>query len=134
MWLHGEEGLRPDDAFLDLLAEHGQVLAPSHPGFGHSPDIDGVDTIDDLSYLYLDLLAGRDLRDVVVIGASLGGWIAAEMAVKCTDRLAGLVLMAPMGIKVGDRETPFIRTTSRGCSIVMPRGQSSTPRPCQTIS
>ena len=105
MWLHGEEGLRPDDAFLDLLAEHGQVLAPSHPGFGHSPDIDGVDTIDDLSYLYLDLLAGRDLRDVVVIGASLGGWIAAEMAVKCTDRLAGLVLVAPMGIKVGDRET-----------------------------
>ena len=40
-----------------------------------------------------------------MIGASLGGWVAAEMAVKCADRLAGLVLVAPMGIKVGDRET-----------------------------
>ena len=105
LWLHGEEGLDPRAAFLDRLGAHGQVLAPSHPGFGHSPDAEGIDTVDDLSYLYLDLLAARDLRDVVVIGASLGGWIAAEMAVKCAGRLGGLVLVAPMGIKVGDRET-----------------------------
>ena len=105
LWLHGEEGLDPEAPFLDLLAAHGRVLAPSHPGFGHSPDADGIDTIDDLAYLYLDLLAWRDAREVVVIGASLGGWIAAEMAVKCSDRLAGLVLVAPLGIKVGDRET-----------------------------
>ena len=105
LWLHGEEGLDPHASFLDRLAAHGRVLAPSHPGFGHSPDADAVDTVDDLSYLYLDLLAARDLRDAVVIGASLGGWIAAEMAVKCAGRLAGLVLVAPMGIKVGDRET-----------------------------
>ena len=105
LWLHGEEGLDPRAAFLDRLGAHGQVLAPSHPGFGHSPDAEGIDTVDDLSYLYLDLLAARDLRDVVVIGASLGGWIAAEKAVKCAGRLGGLVLVAPMGIKVGDRET-----------------------------
>src|SRR6266511_3242492 len=105
LWLHGEEGLDPGAPFLDLLAAHGSVLAPSHPGFGHSPDVGSIDTVDDLSYLYLDLLAARNLRDVVVIGASLGGWIAAEMAVKCCDRLAGLVLVAPLGIKVGDRET-----------------------------
>jgi pimeloyl-ACP methyl ester carboxylesterase len=105
LWLHGEEGLDPDAPFLDRLAAHGRVLAPSHPGYGHSPDADDIDTIDDLAYLYLDLLAGRDAREAVVIGASLGGWIAAEMAVKCGDRLAGLVLVAPLGIKVGDRET-----------------------------
>jgi len=105
LWLHGEEGLSPNAAYLDLLAAHAQVLAPSHPGFGHSPDADGVETVDDLSYLYLDLLAVRDLREVVVIGASLGGWIAAEMAVKCAARLVGLILIAPLGIKVGDRET-----------------------------
>jgi len=52
LWLHGEEGLDPSAAFLDRLAVHGQVLAPSHPGFGHSPDADGVETVDDLSYLY----------------------------------------------------------------------------------
>jgi pimeloyl-ACP methyl ester carboxylesterase len=81
------------------------VLAPCHPGFGHSPDAPTIDTIDDLAYLYLDLLAERDHRDVVVIGCSLGGWIAAEMAVRSTDRLARLVLVAPLGIKVGGRET-----------------------------
>jgi pimeloyl-ACP methyl ester carboxylesterase len=42
---------------------------------------------------------------VTVVGSSLGGWIAAEMAVKCHDRFSGLVLVAPLGIKVGDRET-----------------------------
>src|SRR2546425_7654735 len=80
LWLHGEEGLDPRARVLDLLAGHGRVLAPSHPRFGHSPDSNTIDTIDDLAYLYLDLLAERNARDVVVIGASLGGWIAAEMA------------------------------------------------------
>src|SRR5881398_2817590 len=97
LWLHGEEGPAPRAPFLDLLAAHGRVLAPSHPGFGHSPDADRIDTVDDLAYLYLDLLAEQDARDAVVIGASLGGWIAAEMAVKCADRLGGLVLVAPLG-------------------------------------
>jgi pimeloyl-ACP methyl ester carboxylesterase len=105
LWLHGEEGLDPDSPFLDRLAQHGRVIAPSHPGFGHSPEADSIDTVDDLSYLYLDLLAERDARDALVVGASLGGWIAAELAVKCTARLARLVLVAPLGIKVGDRET-----------------------------
>ena len=105
LWLHGEEGLDPEAPFLDLLAQRGQVIAPSHPGFGHSPEADGVDSVDDLSYLYLDLLAELDARDAVVMGASLGGWIAAEVAVKCTARLGRLVLVGPLGIKVGDRET-----------------------------
>ena len=105
LWLHGEEGLDPRAAFLDRLAARARVLAPSHPGFGHSPEADFVDTVDDLAYLYLDLLAERDVHEVVVVGASLGGWIAAEMAVKSTARLAGLVLVGALGIKVGDRET-----------------------------
>src|SRR5438128_10382804 len=105
LWLHGEEGLDPNAPFLDLLGAHGSVLAPSHPGFGRSPDVGSIDTVDDLSYLYLDLLVERNLRDVVVIGSSLGGWIAAEMAVKSSDRLAGLVLLAPLGIKVVDPQT-----------------------------
>ena len=105
LWLHGEEGLDPEAPFLNLLAGCGRVIAPSHPGFGHSPDADGIDTVDDLAYLYLDLLAERDARDAVVMGASLGGWIAAALAVKCTGRIGRLVLVAPLGIKVGDRET-----------------------------
>jgi pimeloyl-ACP methyl ester carboxylesterase len=105
LWLHGEEGLDPEVPVLRALGEHGRVIAPSHPGYGHSPEADSIDTVDDLAYLYLDLLAQLDVRDAVVVGCSLGGWIAAEMAVKCTGRLAQLVLVAPLGIKVGDRET-----------------------------
>jgi pimeloyl-ACP methyl ester carboxylesterase len=105
LWLHGEEGLDRAGPVLDRLAAHGRVLAPSHPGFGHSPEAPGVDAVDDLAYLYLDLLAQQGFRDAVVIGCSLGGWIAAQMAVKCTERVARLVLVSPLGIKVGDRET-----------------------------
>ena len=103
--LHGEEGLDPKSSFLDLLAAHGRVMAPSHPGFGHSPDAETIDTVDDLAYLYLDLLAEQGFHEVTLIGFSLGGWVAAEMAVKSTDRLAKLILVDPVGIKVGDRET-----------------------------
>jgi pimeloyl-ACP methyl ester carboxylesterase len=105
LWLHGEEGLDPDAPVLGALAAHGRVLAPSHPGYGHSPEAAAVDTVDDLAYLYLDLLAQQEAPDAVVIGASLGGWVAAEMAVKSTVGLGRLVLVAPLGIKVGDRET-----------------------------
>jgi pimeloyl-ACP methyl ester carboxylesterase len=103
--LHGEDGLDPHAPFLAQLTNLGRVLAPSHPGYGHSPDVDYIDTVDDLSYFYLDLLAEQNLRETVVIGFSLGGWIAAEMAVKSTARIAKLILVAPLGIKVGDRET-----------------------------
>jgi len=102
LWLHGEEGLDPEAPVLDRLATHGHLLAPSHPGFGHSPEARSIDAVDDLAYLYLDLLAQQGARDVVVIGCSLGGWIAAGMAVKCTECVARLILIAPLGIKVGE--------------------------------
>jgi len=103
--LHGEDGIDPQAPFLNLLANSGHVIVPSHPGFGHSPEVDWIDTVDDLSYLYLDFLAEQNLQDVIVVGLSLGGWIAAEMAVKSTERIAKLILVAPVGIKVSDRET-----------------------------
>ena len=90
---------------LDLLAAHGGVRAAPRTVVWPFPDSDTIDTIDDLAYLYLDFLTEQNARDAVVIGSSLGGWIAAEMAVRCADRLGALVLIAPLGIKVGDRET-----------------------------
>jgi pimeloyl-ACP methyl ester carboxylesterase len=105
LWLHGEDGLDAEAPVLKTLASSARVVAPSHPGYGHSAEADGIDTVDDLAYLYLDLLAQLDARDAVVVGCSLGGWIASEMAVKCTGRISRLVLLAPLGIKVGDRET-----------------------------
>ena len=90
---------------MDLLAQDARVIAPTHPGFGMTPAPAKLTTIDDLAYLYLDLMEAMGLRDCVVVGLSLGGWIAAEMAVKTTDRMSHLVLVNPVGIKTGNRET-----------------------------
>jgi len=103
--LHGAGGIDPRAEFLDLLARHFEVVAPSHPGFGNSPLPDLFDSVDDLAYVYLDLLEQFDLRDVTLAGFSLGGWIAAEVAVRCDQRLSRLILVGPVGIKAGDRET-----------------------------
>ncbi len=70
LWLHGEEGPDPEAPVLDRLAAHGRLLAPSHPGFGHSPDAPSIDAVDDLAYLYLDLLAQLGVRDAAVVGCS----------------------------------------------------------------
>jgi pimeloyl-ACP methyl ester carboxylesterase len=103
--LHGFERLTAEPPLYGMLADRARLVAPSHPGYGASPLPDWIDGIDDLSYLYLDLLRQLGLDDVVLVGLSMGAWIAAEMAVKCADRLARLVLVSPLGIKVGDRET-----------------------------
>jgi len=105
LFLHPHIGLDPSAPVLAMLAEGGRLIAPSHPGFGHSERPAGITTVDDLAYFYLDLMDALDLRDTLVIGVSLGAWIAAAIAVKSTARMARLVLGNPVGIKVGDRET-----------------------------
>jgi pimeloyl-ACP methyl ester carboxylesterase len=105
LFLHPEIGIDPKAAVLAELARGGRVVAPSHPGFGRSDRARSMTTVDDLAYFYLDLLDTLDLSHVVLIGASLGGWIAAEIAIKTTERISHLVLANPIGIKVGDRQT-----------------------------
>lgn len=102
---HPSGRLDPKAPVLELLSEGTRVLAPTHPGFGSTPAPRELTTIDDLAYLYLDLLDTLDLRDLVVVGVSIGGWIAAEMAVKSTERMSALVLANAVGIKPSDRET-----------------------------
>jgi pimeloyl-ACP methyl ester carboxylesterase len=101
LFLHPGEGLQPQRPWLDELAKSHRVIAPHHPGFGGSALPDWIGTVDDLAYLYLDLAAQLQLRDAVLAGACFGGWVAAEMAVRNTDRFAGLLLAAPLGIKLG---------------------------------
>ena len=81
------------------LAEH-DVIVPEHPGFGASDTPDWLDTIHDLAYFYLDFLDQLDLDGVHLVGISLGGWIAAELAVRDTRRLASLTLVDAAGIHV----------------------------------
>jgi pimeloyl-ACP methyl ester carboxylesterase len=104
LFLHPGIGIEPDAPVLDRLAARYRVLAPTHPGFGRSELPKGFDRVDDLAYFYLDLLEALDLSDAVVVGASFGGWIAAEIAIKSTARISHLVLANSIGIKIGGRE------------------------------
>lgn len=104
LFLHAGEGLAPERPWLDLLARRYRVLAPSHPGWGNSPLIDGIESVDDLAYLYLDLADALGLDDAVLVGACFGGWIAAEIMVRSTARFSHLVLVDPLGVKFAGRE------------------------------
>ena len=105
LFLHAGEGLAPERPWLDLLARRYRVVAPLHPGYGNSPLIDaGAGGVDDLAYLYLGLAAELGLEDGVLVGADLGGWIAAEMMVRSSARFSRLVLTAPLGIKLRGRD------------------------------
>jgi pimeloyl-ACP methyl ester carboxylesterase len=105
LFLHPGEGLFGAAPFLQQLSMHGHILVPSHPGFGRSKLPPTVSTVDDLSYLYLDLLDRFGFTQVPLIGASFGGWIAADIAIKNTKRISHLVLIDSLGIKVGGRDT-----------------------------
>jgi pimeloyl-ACP methyl ester carboxylesterase len=105
LFLHPGIGLDRNAPVINMLAERARVIAPSHPGFGNSEQPRSFTTIDDLAYFYLDLLDELDLKDTVVVGVSLGAWIAAEIAIKSTGRLSHLVLANAVGIKVGARDT-----------------------------
>jgi len=106
--LHGFQTIDPDAPFLDLLGRYGEVIAPSGPGFGHSPRPKDFDTVYDLVHLYLDLLNALPGDKVTLVGFSFGGWLAAEIAAACSHRLGKLVLVDPLGVKISDRETPDI--------------------------
>ena len=105
LFLHPHIGIEPSAPVLALLADGGRLVAPSHPGFGRSELPPTLTTVDDLAYFYLDAMEELDLEQTLVVGVSLGAWIAAAIAVKSTARMSRLVLANPVGIKVGDRES-----------------------------
>lgn len=102
--VHGVNPVSPRAPFLDRLAEHGAVVAPSHPGFGASAMPPDFETIYDLVNLYQDVIDDLPGHDVTMIGLGFGGWIAAEVAVTRPSKLRRLVLADPVGIKIGGRE------------------------------
>ncbi len=100
LFLHGVQGMPDWPPALAHLAERFDVLAPDHPGFGRSDAPDWIDDVPDLSFFYLDLLDALDLKAVHVVGVSLGGWIAMEMAIRSTARIKSLTLADTAGIRV----------------------------------
>ncbi|HEY1798900.1 MAG TPA: alpha/beta hydrolase [Stellaceae bacterium] len=102
--VHGVNNISPAAPFLDLLGEQGNVFAPSHPGFGKSPDPGDCDTVYDLVNLYRGVLDALPAAKVTLVGFSFGGWIAAEVAVGGHPKLDKLVLADAFGIKLAGRE------------------------------
>ena len=84
---------------LELFARNHRVLVPVHPGFAGSSRPAWMESVEDLAYLYLDVIDRLDLRDVHVVGHSLGGWIAAELAVRSSRRISRLVLVDAVGLR-----------------------------------
>ena len=98
LYLHGAGGSGNVLAFAEKLAEQFDVILPDHPGFGESDLPLWLDNIHDAAYFYLDFLSKLNLRDVHIVGSSLGGWIALEIAVRSTERLKSLVLSGAAGL------------------------------------
>ncbi len=100
--LHGGAGPQSVDSFAALLAgsADARVLTPLHPGFGGTPRPAALATMGGLAQLYAGLLDHLDLTGVTVIGNSIGGWIAAEIALLNSPRVAAVVLADAAGLQV----------------------------------
>lgn len=100
LFLHGAAGVAGWLPFFEQLAARHDVLVLEHPGFGKSDNPDSIRNVADVAMYYLDVLDGLNAGKVHLVGHSLGGWIAAEVAVRNCHHLASLTLIAPAGIRV----------------------------------
>lgn len=100
--LHGGGGPLTVTPWADRLAaaRDARVLTPVHPGFAGTPRPDSLASVRDLATLYVALLDLLDLQDVTVVGNSIGGWIAAEMALLASPRIGSVVVVDAVGIEV----------------------------------
>ena len=96
--LHGGAGPASMAGLGAALGQGSRVVLPTHPGFGGEPRPEGFARIGDLVLGYLALIERLDLHDVVLVGNSVGGWIGAELALRGSPRVAGLVLLNAVGI------------------------------------
>jgi pimeloyl-ACP methyl ester carboxylesterase len=99
LFLHGAGGAPQVLPFMERLAQRFDFIVPDHPGYGQSDEPEWLENIHDVAYFYLDFLSALKLEKTVIIGTSMGGWMAMEMAVRNTSRIASLVLVSPAGIQ-----------------------------------
>lgn len=76
------------------------MIVPTHPGFGGTPRPEALSTVRGLAALYVALLDDLGLTDVTIVGNSIGGWIASEMALIGSARIARVVLVNATGVDV----------------------------------
>jgi pimeloyl-ACP methyl ester carboxylesterase len=111
--LHGARGLPGWLPFLEKLAQKHDVMAPDHPGYGHSDHPDWLEEIGDLALFYLEFTKALDLNDLHLVGHSMGGWIALEMAIRSTERIGTLTLISSGGLRIKGLPSPDIFAMDR---------------------
>jgi pimeloyl-ACP methyl ester carboxylesterase len=130
--LHGGGGPPSMGPLPSALAEDFTVIAPVHPGFAGTPRPQWYDGIDDIALTYLQLIEQRDLSDVLVVGSSIGGWIASEMAVREHQRITGTVLLNAVGINVDGIELAnFFSLTPQQMMAYSFHDPANAPNPAQ---
>ena len=97
--LHGGAGPGSMAGLAGALANSGRSILPTHPGFNAQPRPEWFHRTDDLVIAYLALIEQLGLQDVVVVGNSFGGWLAAELALRGSRRISAIVLMNAVGIE-----------------------------------
>lgn len=100
LFLHGAGGVPGWLPFFDKLSDRFDLLVPDHPSFGNSPPPDWLDDMGDLAYFYLDLFEELGLKDIHIVGHSMGGWLSQEIAIRSQARIKSITLMSSVGIPV----------------------------------
>ena len=104
--IHGGAGpasMRPLLGALDGF----DLILPTHPGFDATERPAWMASVADLADCYVALLAELQLEDVLVVGSSVGGWVAAEMAARRALSLAGIVLVDAVGLQPTESTGPI---------------------------
>lgn len=119
--LHGGGGPRTVAPIVTHLGATMSVTAPTHPGWDGTERPESIASVADLAHAYLESLVDRDERDVAVVGSSIGGWIALEMAVQAAaddryaDRVGAVVVIDGVGVEVpGQPIADFFALDARG--------------------
>lgn len=98
VFLHGAGGLTAEDPFLNALAAKYHVYAPLVPGYGDSEECAEIRDMLDFTQHTWDVVAALGLKDPILVGHSMGGMIAAEMAASQPNDLSRLALICPAGM------------------------------------
>lgn len=117
--LHGAGGNPGWMPYHEVLAAQFRVIAPSHPGFGASDRPDWMERVHDLAYFYRWFMEEKGLAPLPVVGFSMGGWLAAEMAAMCPSLLTRMVLVGAAGMKPRNAEIAdiFLMTIEEGIAL-----------------
>lgn len=110
VFLHSAGGVTPDDPFLKALAEKFHVYAPLVPGYGDSEECAEIRDMLDFTLHTWDVVGALGLKDPILVGHSMGGMIAAEMAAICPREVSRLALIAPAGLWLDDHPVADVFT------------------------